>query len=134
MREKLDALFRQIEHYCSKYSRPIPPKLLAVSKHQSVTAIQELYDCRQRQFGENYVQELVNKAAQLPNDIMWHFIGHLQANKCKMLVKVPNLKRISSVDSIHLANKLEAACSEIGRTVEVLVQIGATDEETKTGN
>lgn len=129
--DNLASIQQRIEQLAIHHSQPCP-ELLAVSKYHPAESIREAWDCGQRQFGENYVQELVDKASALP-EIEWHFIGHLQSNKCKALLRVPNLKRISSVDSINLATKLESACAELGRTVEVLVQVGATGEETKTG-
>lgn len=75
-------------------------RLVAVSKTKGPELVQEAYDAGQRVFGENYVQELVGKAPVLPTDIQWHFIGHLQSNKVKMLVEgVPNLHAIETVDS-----------------------------------
>ena len=77
--------------------------LVAVSKTKSVEEIQELYDLGQRDFGENYVQELAEKQLQLPKDIRWHFIGHLQSNKVKQIASLIHL--IQSVDSIKLLGK-----------------------------
>ncbi len=106
-------------------------KLLAVSKTKSVTTIQKFYDKGQRDFGENRVQEMVEKHAQLPQDINWHLIGHLQRNKVKYIVQFVHL--IHSVDSLRLAKKINEEASKINRTVDILVQIEISDEKTKFG-
>ena len=86
------------------------PRLVAVSKTKPVELLREAYDAGQRDFGENYVQELVEKAPQMPDDVCWRFIGNLQSNKAKMLVHgVPNLAGVETVDTAKLANKLQAA-------------------------
>ena len=88
---------------------------MAVSKTKPVSLLMECYGEGQRHFGENYVQELIEKAPQLPEDVCWHFIGHLQSNKCKPLLKgVPNLSVVESVDSESVAKKLSKACESIG--------------------
>src|SRR6476620_11936534 len=78
--------------------------LVAVSKTKSVEEIKELYDLGQRDFGENYVQEVIEKQSQLPNDIRWHFIGHLQSNKVKQIT--PFIHLIQSVDSLKLLQEI----------------------------
>jgi pyridoxal phosphate enzyme (YggS family) len=108
--------------------------LVAVSKTKPATDIQELYNASYRIFGENYTQELTEKAAQLPNDIKWHFIGHLQSSKAAKLIKdVPNLSVIETVDTLKLATKLNAACEAVGRTLDVFVQVDTSGETTKSG-
>ena len=87
-----------------------PPQLIAVSKTKPANLLHEAYSAGQRAFGENYVVELVEKAPLLPSDIRWHFVGHLQSNKCKVLVKVPNLYMVESVDNEKLATALNKAC------------------------
>ena len=87
-----------------------PPQLIAVSKTKPPALVHQAYAAGQRAFGENYVVELVEKAPQLPSDVRWHFIGHLQSNKCKVLTKVPNLYMVESVDSEKLATALNTAC------------------------
>jgi len=91
------------------------------------------YGYGQRLFGESYVQEVKDKAARLPEDIQWHFIGHLQTNKCKTLLQIENMRRVESVDSIKLCDSLQKACQTLDRTVEVLVQVKTSDEASKTG-
>lgn len=96
---------------------PACVRLVAVSKTKPASDIQCLYDQGFRCFGENYVQELLDKAIVLPRDISWHFIGHLQSSKASKLVKeIPNLSMIETVDSERLATKLNSACSSALRT------------------
>ena len=111
-------------------------QLIAVSKTKPSDNIQELYDtCGQRKFGENYFQELVEKAETLPSDIEWHFIGHLQSAKASKLVRcVPNLAVVETLDSLKLANKLNAGCEAANReSLDVYIQIDTSGEETKSG-
>ncbi|KAK9845726.1 hypothetical protein WJX81_000672 [Elliptochloris bilobata] len=112
-----------------------PARLVAVSKTKPVEALREAYDAGQKVLGENYVQELLDKASQLPDDIQWHFIGHLQSNKAKALIEgVPNLAMVETVDSMKLANKLDAAVGGSGRPpLPVLVQVNTSGEESKYG-
>ena len=95
---------------------PNPPQLIAVSKTKPPSIIQDAYIAGQRSFGENYVVELIDKWPVLPMDIRWHFIGHLQSNKCKVLAKVPNLFLVESVDNEKLATALNKACQLTPRT------------------
>lgn len=93
------------------------PRLVAVSKTKPVSDLEEAYNAGQRDFGENYVQELLEKVDKLPQDVRWHYIGHLQSNKAKVLVeKVPNLAFVETVDSEKLACKLDAAIGALGRS------------------
>eukprot|EP00667_Euglena_gracilis_P012121 EG_transcript_12425 len=111
------------------------PRLVAVSKFQPVSAIQAAYDAGQRVFGENYVQELLTKCVELPSDVQWHFIGHLQSRKAKPLVRgCPNLAVVETVDSVKVASLLDAAVREVGRPpLAVFVQINSSGEESKSG-
>ncbi|KAH7293729.1 hypothetical protein KP509_28G039400 [Ceratopteris richardii] len=97
--------------------------------------IRELYDAGHRHFGENYVQEILEKAPELPDDIQWHFIGHLQSNKAKSLVGgVPNLFMVEGVDNVKVANNLDKAVASLGRVpLKVLVQVNTSGEESKYG-
>jgi PLP dependent protein len=106
-------------------------QLIAVSKTKPVAAIQELYDVGQRDFGENYVQELVDKHEQLPKDIRWHFIGHLQSNKVKYIA--PFVHLIHSVDSEKLLSEIQKQALKNNRIVNCLLQIHIAQEETKFG-
>ncbi|KNC29976.1 hypothetical protein FF38_07340, partial [Lucilia cuprina] len=103
-------------------------QLIAVSKFQPASAIQELYDQGHRHFGENYVQELTAKSKELPQDIKWHLIGHLQSNKAKVVKDVPNLFSLDSLDSLSLAKKLE---TQLDRKLEVYIQINVSNEAQK---
>lgn len=106
-------------------------KLVAVSKYHPVEVVQEAFDAGQRIFGENKVQELVAKAPQLPNDIQWHMIGHLQTNKVRLLMS--HVAMIQSIDSIKLLRTVEKEAARIDRTVDVLLQLHVAREETKSG-
>lgn len=111
-------------------------KLLPVSKLKPVTDIQILYDYGVRCFGENYVQELISKAAVLPKDIRWYFIGGLQSNKCKDLAKIPNLYAIETIDSLKKAKKLEEARCKFAADSPVIscnIQINTSGEDQKSG-
>jgi PLP dependent protein len=106
-------------------------QLVAVSKIKPVEDIMGLYQLGQRDFGENYVQELVDKAAQLPKDIRWHFIGHLQTNKVKYIV--PFVHLIQGVDSLKLLKEINKQGAKINRQINVLLQVHIAQEETKFG-
>lgn len=105
--------------------------LVAVSKTKPVEAIEELYELGHRDFGENYVQELVEKQAKLPQDIRWHFIGHLQTNKVKYIA--PFVHLIHGVDSYKLLKEINKQGAKHGRIIEVLLQVHIAQEETKFG-
>lgn len=105
--------------------------LVAVSKTKPVEDILELYHLGQRDFGENYVQELVSKQAQLPKDIRWHFIGHLQSNKVKVIA--PFVHLIQSVDSSKLLIEINKQAEKNHRIINVLLQVHIAQEETKFG-
>jgi pyridoxal phosphate enzyme (YggS family) len=105
--------------------------LVAVSKIQPVLAIQALYDLGQRDFGENYVQELVDKAEKLPKDIRWHFIGHLQSNKAKYIA--PFVHLIHGVDSFNLLKEINKQAAKNNRMIDCLLQVHIAQEETKFG-
>lgn len=111
----------------------LPPgvELVAVSKFHSAEAIREAYEAGQRMFGESRVQELVQKCAQLPNDIRWHFIGHLQTNKVKQVVGRVSL--IESVDSERLLDLIDTVSAEQGVVSKVLLQVHVAREDTKFG-
>ena len=106
-------------------------QLVAVSKFHPVEELAEAYAAGQRLFGENRAQELVAKAPQLPDDIRWHFIGHLQKNKVRAIM--PYVTVIESVDSVKLLQLIEKEAARIDRTVEVLLQLHVAQEETKSG-
>ncbi|GAA4467085.1 YggS family pyridoxal phosphate-dependent enzyme [Nemorincola caseinilytica] len=105
--------------------------LVAVSKTKPASDIKELYDLGQRHFGENYVQELVSKQAELPADIQWHYIGHLQSNKVKYIA--PFVHLVHAVDSFGLLKEINKQAAKNSRVIDVLLQMHIADEETKFG-
>jgi len=106
-------------------------QLVAVSKLKPIEDILEMYDLGQRDFGENYVQELLDKVHKIDKDIRWHFIGHLQTNKVKQIVKFVYL--IQSVDSLKLLKEIDKQCLINNICVKCLIQIFIATEETKYG-
>ena len=106
--------------------------LVAVSKTKSNEEIMEAYNLGIRDFGENYVQELVAKMDSLPDDIRWHMIGHLQTNKVKDIVK-RNIYLIESVDSIKLANTINKEAIKNEKIVNILIEVNIVDDPNKTG-
>lgn len=106
-------------------------ELIAVSKFNNAAAVQEAYDAGQRIFGENIVQELVEKQEILPKDIQWHMIGHLQTNKVKYIA--PFISLIQSVDSLKLLSEINKQALKNKRVIDCLLQIYIADEETKFG-
>jgi PLP dependent protein len=105
--------------------------LVAVSKTKPAEDIKALYDLGQRDFGENYVQELTDKAEQLPKDIRWHFIGHLQSNKVKYIA--PFVHLIHGVDSLKLLEEINKQALKNNRIIDCLLQVFIAKEETKFG-
>ena len=106
-------------------------RLLAVSKFHPVEALREAYDAGQRAFGESRPQELKLKAEVMPHDVEWHMIGHLQTNKVKYIV--PFVTLIESLDSERLAQEINRQAEKCGRTIDCLLEIHITDEESKSG-
>lgn len=121
------------ENICKiRESLPESVTLVAVSKFHPAEAIQEAYNAGQRNFGESRVQELAVKVPQLPDDISWHFIGHLQTNKVKQLLQLrPAL--IESVDTERLLDVIDREAAKLGVTARVLMQLHVAREETKFG-
>ena len=105
--------------------------LVAVSKIKPAADIMQMYELGQRDFGENYVQELVEKQAQLPTDILWHFIGHLQSNKVKYIA--PFVHLIQSVDSEKLLKEIDKQAAKSNRKINILLQVHIAEEQTKFG-
>jgi PLP dependent protein len=106
-------------------------KLVAVSKTKPIEDIEALLDLGQKDFGENYVQELVEKQAKINGDIRWHFIGHLQTNKVKQIISFVHL--IHSVDSLKLLVEINKQAQKANRAVQCLLQVHIAQEETKYG-
>lgn len=111
--------------------KPKGVTLVAVSKTKPVEDIRALYALGQRDFGENYVQEVVDKVPELPTDIRWHFIGHLQSNKVKYIA--PFVHLIHGVESFKLLQEINKQAAKYGRMINVLLQMHIADEETKFG-
>ena len=114
-----------------KEGLPSGTQLVAVSKFHGVEAIMEAYGAGQRLFGENRPQELAEKVPQLPSDIKWHFIGHLQTNKLKMVL--PYADMVQSIDSVHLLDAVNAWCVREGKVQEILLELHLGAELTKHG-
>ena len=114
-----------------QHSLPEGVSLLAISKYQPIEAIQEAYDAGQRLFGENHIQEMAAKAAALPQDIEWHFTGHVQTNKIKYMA--PFVSLIHAVDSFRLLREIDKHAAKHERRIDCLLQIHIAQEETKYG-
>lgn len=108
-------------------------ELVAVSKFHPVEALKEAYDAGQRVFGESRIQELLVKIPALPDDIKWHFIGHLQTNKVRKLVETGRIALIESIDSERLLDIVDRDSAAAGVTSRVLLQVHVAQEETKFG-
>ena len=105
--------------------------LVAVSKTKPAEDIMDLYQLGQREFGENYVQELIEKQAVLPKDIQWHFIGHLQSNKVKYIA--PFIYLVQGVDNYKLLTEINKQAQKNNRVIDILLQMYIADEDTKFG-
>lgn len=130
--DNLKAIRARISEAALRAGRdPDTVRLVAVSKTKPAAAIEEARNCGQVIFGENYVQELVAKTAELPEGISWHFIGNLQSNKVRQIVGLVDL--IHSVDRISLAREIDRQWGELGRRCDVLIQVNISQEATKGG-
>ncbi len=132
IRDNMAEVKSNIENACEKAGRkPEEVTLIAVSKTKPVPMLQEAYEAGARDFGENKVQELVDKIPQLPGDIRWHMIGHLQRNKVKYIVDKVYL--IHSVDSLRLAEEISKEALKKQVEVNILVEVNIAQEESKFG-
>ncbi|ESW19691.1 hypothetical protein PHAVU_006G147100 [Phaseolus vulgaris] len=132
----LNAVLDRVQGATERSGRNVQEiRVVAASKTKSVSALRQVYDAGHRFFGENYVQELLQKAPQLPGDIEWHLIGNLQSNKVKPLIAgVPNLACVESVDDEKIANLLDRAVANVGRKpLKVFVQVNTSGETSKFG-
>ena len=122
-----------IESQIKRFQGELPAgvKLLAVSKFHPVEAIVEAYEAGQRAFGESRPQELKQKYEELPHDIEWHMIGHLQTNKVKYIA--PFVHLIESLDSERLAEEIERQAAKCNRVIDCLLEIHVTNEDSKSG-
>ncbi len=133
--ENLADVRAQIARACARCGRdPGEVELLAVSKTRPAADVREALAAGQTQFGENRVQELAAKAEELADtDVRWHLIGSVQTNKVRLLCAVPHLVLVQSVDRTKLVDRLASTLAEIGGSLDVLVQVEATGEESKHG-
>lgn len=132
IRENLVSVQKNIEKSCERAGRNAEDvRLIAVSKTKPVEALKEAYEAGCRDFGENKVQELTEKYEELPKDIRWHMIGHLQRNKVKYLVG--RVYMIHSVDSVKLAEEISREAVKKNVTVPILVEVNVAGEESKFG-
>ena len=131
--DRLAGIRARIERAARSAGRdPASVTLVAVSKTFPLSSVREAYAAGQRVFGENRVQEALDKIAASPDlSVDWHLLGHLQSNKAKKAAAV--FATIQSVDSVELLRKIDAAASETGRTLEVLIQVDLAGESTKFG-
>ncbi len=130
--ENLEQVRKNIVEACKAVNRdPGEVTLISVSKTKPVSMLQEAYDAGSRDFGENKVQEIMDKYPQLPSDIRWHMIGHLQRNKVKYIVDKVAL--IHSVDSLRLAETIENEAAKHNVTVPILIEVNVAQEESKFG-
>ncbi|MFM9945777.1 MAG: YggS family pyridoxal phosphate-dependent enzyme, partial [Bacteroidia bacterium] len=114
-----------------KQQLPHEVQLVVVSKFRSIDELREVYETGQREFAENRVQEMVEKFNELPKDINWHLIGHLQSNKVKYIA--PFVRLIHSVDSLELAQEINKQAIKNNRTISVLLQFHVAQEDSKFG-
>ncbi len=132
IKENISIVRENIKNACHKAGRAYEDvTLIAVSKTKPVEALKEAYEAGCRDFGENKVQELMDKYEQLPKDIRWHMIGHLQRNKVKYIVDKVAL--IHSVDSLRLAEEISKEAVKRNVTVDILVEVNVAEEESKFG-
>lgn len=132
LKDNYEAVKNNIEQACMRSNRDLSEvTLIAVSKTKPVSMLQEIYDAGARDFGENKVQELCQKYEELPQDIRWHMIGHLQRNKVKQVVGKAAL--IHSVDSYRLAQEISLQAQKQNITVPILIEVNIAKEESKFG-
>ena len=132
IKDNLDLVEQNIKEACVRSGRERSAvKLIAVSKTKPVSLLQEAYDCGCRDFGENHVQEIVEKYDKLPKDIRWHMIGHLQKNKVKYIID--KVCMIHSVDSYDLAREISKRALNAGIVMPILIEVNTGGEESKSG-
>ena len=132
IKENLETVRNRIKEHCEKAGRkPEEVTLIAVSKTKPIEALKEAYEAGARDFGENKVQELMDKIPMMPSDIRWHMIGHLQRNKVKYVIGKVFL--IHGVDSVRLAEEISKESVKQGVTTNILMEVNVAMEETKFG-
>lgn len=130
--EQINVVHERMKLACSRAGRnPDEVTLIAVSKTKSAEMIKEAYDCGIRNFGENKVQEILKKSPELPADIRWHMIGHLQSNKVKSMLGATTM--IHSVDSLRLAEQIENEAARLNRSTDILLEVNVAKEPSKYG-
>ena len=130
--DKLNLVKKNIENACETAGRsPQEVTLIAVSKTKPVELLKEAYDAGARVFGENKVQEIMDKYDQMPSDVQWHMIGHLQRNKVKYIID--KVSMIHSVDSVRLAETIEKEAAKKEICMPVLIEVNVAEEESKFG-
>lgn len=132
IKEQLEEVSERVKAACLRAGRkPGDVTLIAVSKTKPAQAVQEAYEAGARDFGENKVQEILQKKPALPQDIRWHMIGHLQRNKVHQVIDKAVL--IHAVDSLRLAEQIEAEAAKRDLDVDILLEINVAKEESKYG-
>lgn len=130
IKRNITDLHAEIETLKSKYNIKKEIAIIPVSKKKSVAQIREAYNLGFREFGENYAQELSEKASDLPN-VEFHFIGAIQSNKIKTIAK--NASWVHTIDRVKVAKILDAECKKLDKTLNILIQINISDEPSKNG-
>ncbi len=130
IKRNITDLHAEIETLKSKYNIKKEIAIIPVSKKKSIAQIREAYDLGFREFGENYAQELSEKASDLPN-VEFHFIGAIQSNKIKTIAK--NASWVHTIDRVKVAKILDAECKKLDKTLNILIQINISDEPSKNG-
>ena len=132
IKENLLDVRHHIREACERSGRnPADVTLIAVSKTKPLSMLREAYEAGARDFGENKVQEIVEKFPGMPTDARFHMIGHLQRNKVKQVL--PHAALIHSVDSVRLAEQIQREAEKLGRTADILLEVNVSGEESKFG-
>ncbi len=132
IKENLASVHERIAAACKRCNRDISEvTLISVSKTKPLEALMEAYECGERYFGENKVQEINEKCPKMPGDVHWHMIGHLQRNKVKYIIDTVEL--IHSVDSLRLAQTISSEALKAGCDIDILVEVNVAEEESKFG-
>ena len=132
LKENYRNVQENIQRACEKVNRSVDEvTLISVSKTKPLSMLQEAYDCGAREYGENKVQEMTEKEGQLPKDIHWHMIGHLQTNKVKYIA--PYVHLIHQVDSLKLAQEINRQGEKCNRSIPILIEVNIAEEESKFG-
>jgi len=132
IRDNLKEVHGRIDDAVKRGDRdPASVHLISVSKTKPLSMLQEAYEYGERDFGENKVQELLDKIPEMPSDVRWHMIGHLQTNKVKYIVDKVFL--IHSVDSVHLAKEISKEAAKKDVIVKILIEVNVAEENTKFG-